>query len=41
MLVAEWPSDSLWAVGTLLGISLFFSAIRLLGTPDAAEGGQG
>jgi uncharacterized membrane protein HdeD (DUF308 family) len=30
MLVAEWPSDSLWAVGTLFGISLFFSGIRLL-----------
>ena len=29
MLVLEWPSDSLWAVGTLLGISLFFSAINL------------
>ena len=27
--VLEWPSDSLWAVGTLLGISLFFSAINL------------
>lgn len=35
MLVAEWPSDSLWAVGTLFGISLFFSAIRLLGAPEA------
>ena len=35
MLVAEWPSDSLWAVGTLFGISLFFSAIRLLGGPEA------
>ena len=35
MLVAEWPSDSLWAVGTLFGISLFFSAIRLLGEPEA------
>ena len=35
MLVAEWPSDSLWAVGTLFGISLFFSGIRLLGDPEA------
>ena len=33
MLVAEWPSDSLWAVGTLFGISLFFTAVRLLSTP--------
>ena len=30
LLVAEWPSDSLWAVGTLLGISLFFTGFRLL-----------
>ena len=35
MLVAEWPSDSLWAVGTLFGISLFFSGIGLLGDPEA------
>jgi len=37
MLVAEWPSDSLWAVGTLFGISLFFTAIRLLSAPATAE----
>ena len=37
MLVAEWPSDSLWAVGTLLGISLFFSGIRLISAPEASE----
>ena len=36
LLVAEWPSDSLWAVGTLFGISLFFSAFRLLTTPAEA-----
>ncbi len=36
LLVAEWPSDSLWAVGTLFGISLFFSGFRLLTAP--AEG---
>jgi len=34
LLVAEWPSDSLWAVGTLFGVSLFFSAVRLLGDPE-------
>jgi uncharacterized membrane protein HdeD (DUF308 family) len=33
LLVAEWPSDSLWAVGTLFGISLFFSGVRLVSTP--------
>jgi len=25
---------SLWAVGTLFGISLFVTAVRLLGSPD-------
>ena len=34
LLVAEWPSDSLWAVGTLFGISLFFSAVRLVSAPS-------
>ena len=37
LLVAEWPSDSLWAVGTLFGISLFFTGFRLLSAPEAAE----
>jgi uncharacterized membrane protein HdeD (DUF308 family) len=36
LLVAEWPSDSLWAVGTLFGISLFFSGFRLLTAPAEA-----
>ncbi|MFM1798332.1 MAG: hypothetical protein RLZZ117_610 [Cyanobacteriota bacterium] len=30
MLIAEWPSDSVWAIGTLFGLSLAFSAINLL-----------
>ena len=34
LLVAEWPSDSLWAVGTLFGISLFFTGFRLLTAED-------
>lgn len=33
MLIAEWPSDSLWAIGTLFGISLGFSAINLITAP--------
>ena len=33
LLVTEWPSDSLWAVGTLFGISLFVTAVRLLSSP--------
>lgn len=35
LLVAEWPSDSLWAIGTLFGVALFFSAINLLTAPAA------
>ncbi|MFQ6538012.1 MULTISPECIES: HdeD family acid-resistance protein [Aphanothece] len=38
MLIAEWPSDSLWAIGTLLGIGLAFSAINLLTTPSPQAG---
>ncbi len=30
LLIAEWPTDSLWAVGTLFGIALGFSAVNLL-----------
>jgi uncharacterized membrane protein HdeD (DUF308 family) len=33
MLIAEWPSDSLWAIGTLFGISQAFSAVNLLLAP--------
>jgi membrane protein HdeD len=36
LLVAEWPSDSLWAVGTLFGVSLVFSGVRLLSAPEQA-----
>ncbi len=36
-LIAEWPSDSLWAVGVLFGIGLAFSALNLLTAPAAAE----
>ncbi|QNJ00510.1 putative membrane protein [Synechococcus sp. A15-62] len=30
LLVLEWPSDSVWALGTLFGITLFSSALKLL-----------
>jgi len=33
LLVAEWPSDSLWAVGTLFGISLFVTAVGCWAAP--------
>ncbi|MEB3199167.1 MAG: DUF308 domain-containing protein [Synechococcaceae cyanobacterium] len=35
MLIAEWPSDSIWAIGTLFGFALAFSAINLLTGPSA------
>lgn len=33
MLVVEWPSDSIWALGTLFGAGLMLSAINLLKAP--------
>jgi len=38
MLIAEWPTDSLWAIGTLFAIGLGFSAINLLTAPSQAPG---
>jgi uncharacterized membrane protein HdeD (DUF308 family) len=29
-IVFHWPSNSLWAVGTLLGVSMLFSGIARL-----------
>ncbi len=37
LLVIEWPSDSIWALGTLFGAALFLSALNLLRTPKTAE----
>ncbi len=37
LLIAEWPSDSIWAVGTLLGITLGMSALNLLTAPRASD----
>ena len=34
MLIAQWPSDSLWAIGTLFGIGLAFSAVNLITAPS-------
>ena len=34
MLIAEWPTDSIWAIGTLFGIGLAFSAINLITAPQ-------
>lgn len=35
MLIAQWPSDSLWAIGLLFGIGLAFSAVNLITAPSA------
>ena len=39
-LLLEWPSDSLWALGTLFGVGLFMTALNLFraeqATPPAA-----
>ncbi len=37
LLVAEWPSDSVWVIGTLFAVSLAFSAVNLLSAPKAAD----
>lgn len=37
LLIAEWPSDSLWAVGTLLGVGLALSGLNLLTAPPAPQ----
>jgi membrane protein HdeD len=34
MLIAQWPSDSLWAIGLLFGIGLAFSAVNLITAPS-------
>lgn len=33
LLVAGWPADSLWAVGTLFGVTLVFTAVNLILAP--------
>ena len=38
MLILEWPTDSLWALGTLLGVALFLSALNLIQSPSDQAG---
>ena len=38
MLIAEWPSDSIWAIGTLFAIALGFSAVNLISAPAPDAG---
>ena len=37
LLVVEWPSDSIWAIGTLFGAALSLSAIKLLKSPTTSN----
>jgi uncharacterized membrane protein HdeD (DUF308 family) len=39
MLIAEWPSDSIWAIGTLFGLALAFSAVNVITAPLGPERG--
>ena len=38
LLVLEWPSDSIWALGTLFGVALFTSALKLFSSPAEQPG---
>ena len=38
LLVLEWPSDSLCALGTLFGVALFTSALKLFSSPAEQPG---
>jgi len=33
LLVVEWPSDSIWALGTIFGATMFLSAFNLFKSP--------
>ena len=37
LLVIEWPSDSIWAIGTLFGAALSLSAIKILKSPTTSN----
>src|ERR1700728_355483 len=41
MIYMQWPSSSLWAIGTLVGISLIFSGVARVGMSLAARKGAG
>ena len=38
LVLAEWPSDTLWAIGTLFGVALMISAFRMF-TSAGGDGG--
>lgn len=38
LLIAGWPADSLWAIGTLFAVTLAFTAVNLILAPGATSG---
>jgi uncharacterized membrane protein HdeD (DUF308 family) len=41
MIYLQWPSSSLWAIGTLVGISLIFSGVARVGMSFAVRRATG
>ncbi len=41
MIYMQWPSSSLWAIGTLVGISMIFSGVARVGMSMAARKATG
>lgn len=37
LLIGEWPLSGTWAIGTMVGIGLLFSAVNLITAPAAAS----
>jgi uncharacterized membrane protein HdeD (DUF308 family) len=37
LLIVEWPLSGTWAIGTMVGIGLVFSAVNLLTSPSRRE----
>ena len=37
LVLAEWPTDTLWVIGTLFGVALFLSAFRMFAPTDQAS----
>ena len=37
LVLAEWPTDTLWVIGTLFGVTLFLSAFRMFAPADQAS----
>jgi uncharacterized membrane protein HdeD (DUF308 family) len=38
LVLAEWPTDTLWAIGTFFGVALFISAFRMFSAGDLQPG---